>query len=172
MPHFPSDLDRAPHSGAPLSRRAFLQVASLAAGAAVVVSPRRGDAQPRPVQSMVIYKDPGCGCCNAWVDHVKAAGFAVTERDTTDMASVKASFGVPDALGSCHTARVGNYVIEGHVPADLITKLLREQPAAARGLAVPGMPIGSPGMEQGNRKDRYDVLLFDKAGKTRVYATR
>jgi hypothetical protein len=102
---------------------------------------------------------------------VKQAGFAVTVRDIADMASVKASFGVPDALGSCHTAKVGPYVVEGHVPADLIKRLLREQPAG-RGLAVPGMPMGSPGMEQGGRKDAYDVLLFDKAGKTKVYASR
>jgi hypothetical protein len=87
------------------------------------------------------------------------------------MATVKASMGVPDALGSCHTARVGSYTIEGHVPADLIRKLLAEKPVA-RGLAVPGMPMGSPGMEQGGQKDRYDVLLFDKAGKTKVFASR
>lgn len=127
-------------------------------------------AQPA-IKDMTVYKDPNCGCCSQWVDHVKKAGFTVTVRDTADMDSVKASFGVPNALASCHTARVGNYAIEGHVPADLIVKLLKEQPAG-RGLAVPGMPVGSPGMEMGSRKDAYDVLLFDKAGKTRVYASR
>lgn len=153
-----------------LSRRAFLRAAAVTAGGVVLVHPAWTEAQP--ARSVVtVYKDPNCGCCELWVDHLKAAGFAVTVRDTSDMASVKASFGVPEALGSCHTARAGSYTIEGHVPADLIRKLLAEKPVA-RGLAVPGMPIGSPGMEQGSRKDRYDVLLFDKTGRTKVYASR
>lgn len=153
------------------SRRAFLSTAALTLGGLLVA--RSADAAlPAPqVRSMTVYKDPNCGCCQEWVLHVKKAGFVVTVRDTADMQSVKASFGVPDALGSCHTARVGAYVVEGHVPADLILRLLKEQPAG-RGLAVPGMPMGSPGMEQGGRKDAYDVLLFDKAGKTKVYASR
>ena len=120
---------------------------------------------------MTVYKDPNCGCCKAWVAHVQKAGFAVTVRDTADMESVKASFGVPAALQSCHTARVGSYTIEGHVPADLIQKLLSERPVA-RGLTVPGMPVGTPGMEMGARKDAYDILLIDKAGRTTVYASR
>lgn len=90
----------------------------------------------------------------------------------TDMNTVKRSFGVPVALESCHTARIGRYTIEGHVPADLISRLVKENVATARGLAVPGMPVGSPGMEMGNQKDRYDVILFDATGKTRVYASR
>lgn len=152
------------------SRRAFLRTAALVAGGFALARPALAAAQPAlPV--MTVYKDPNCGCCELWIEHVKEAGFSVTVRDTADLPIVKASMGVPDALGSCHTARVGTYTIEGHVPADLIKKLLAEKPVA-RGLAVPGMPIGSPGMEQGNRKDRYDVLLFDKAGKTRVYASR
>jgi len=120
---------------------------------------------------MTVYKDPNCGCCAQWVTHVRKAGFTVTVQDTADMDSVKVSFGVPAPLQSCHTARVGRYSIEGHVPADLIQRLLKEAPEA-RGLAVPGMPVGSPGMEMGARKDRYDVLLFDKAGRTTVFATR
>lgn len=150
------------------SRRGFLQTAALAVGG-LVFAPR-AQAQA-PVRAMTVYKDPNCGCCEQWVDHVKKAGFAVTVRDTADMDSVKASFGVPSGLSSCHTARVGSYTIEGHVPADLIVKLLKEQPVG-RGLAVPGMPMGSPGMEQGGRKDAYDILLFDKTGKTRVFASR
>ena len=122
---------------------------------------------PTPI---TVYKDPNCGCCTKWVAHMRAAGFAVTVHDMTDMTTVKRSMGVPAALESCHTARVGRYTIEGHVPADLITKLLADQPAA-RGLAVPGMVTGSPGME-GDRKDPYEVLLFDAAGTTRVYARR
>ncbi|HEY0930536.1 MAG TPA: DUF411 domain-containing protein [Gemmatimonas sp.] len=153
-------------------RRAFLQRAAtlvgiLAVGRTALAQPA---AQPAAM-AMTVYKDPNCGCCSQWVDHVKKAGFTVTVRDSDDMPGVKASFGVPSALHSCHTARVGSYAIEGHVPADLIVKLLKEQPAG-RGLAVPGMPVGSPGMEMGSRKDAYDVLLFDKAGKTRVYASR
>ncbi len=170
----------------PPNRRAFLfaaaqlGVASLAtASLATLVGARALVAQPASKRAvagaalppMTVYKDPNCGCCTEWVSHVRKAGFVVTVRDTADMSSVKASFGVPSALESCHTARVGAYAIEGHVPADLIQKLLREQPVA-RGLAVPGMPMGSPGMEQGAQKDAYDVVLFDKAGKTRVYASR
>ncbi len=165
----------------PASRRAFLRAAAQlgVASLVTVVGSRVLTAQPAPkrvaagapLPPMTVYKDPNCGCCTEWVTHVRKAGFVVTVRDTADMASVKASFGVPSALESCHTARVGAYAIEGHVPADLIQKLLREQPVA-RGLAVPGMPMGSPGMEQGSQKDAYEVVLFDKAGKTRVYASR
>ncbi len=166
----------------PPNRRAFLLAAAQlgVASLATVIGARVLDAQPAApkgtvvgatLPTMTVYRDPNCGCCTDWVSHVRKAGFTVTVRDTADMASVKASFGVPSALESCHTARVGAYAIEGHVPADLIQKLLREQPVA-RGLAVPGMPIGSPGMEQGAQKDAYDVILFDKVGKTRVYASR
>lgn len=131
-------------------------------------------AEPLAEQSapaMTVYKDPDCGCCTEWVKHVRKAGFAVTVRETRDTDTVKRSFGVPAALVSCHTAQVGSYVVEGHVPADLIKKLLQEKPVA-RGLAVPGMPVGSPGMEMGSRKDPYDVVLFEKSGKTSVYASR
>ncbi|HYW32019.1 MAG TPA: DUF411 domain-containing protein [Gemmatimonas sp.] len=121
-------------------------------------------------RTIVIYKDPNCGCCKEWVTHMKAAGFVATVHYTADMATVKRSMGVPTSFESCHTARVGSYTIEGHVPADVIEKLLREKPVAL-GLAVPGMPMGSPGME-GPRKDKYDVMLFEKNGKSRVYASR
>ena len=175
------------HADSPLppTRRAFflaaaqLGLASFATAAATVIGTRSLGAQPAATRTaagvalppMTVYKDPNCGCCAEWVSHVRKAGFVVTVRDTADMSSVKASFGVPSALESCHTARVGAYAIEGHVPADLIQKLIREKPVA-RGLAVPGMPQGSPGMEQGAPKDAYEVLLFDKAGKTRVFASR
>lgn len=169
MPSFPN-----PEGVAAASRRAFLRTTALTLGGVLFARPVLAEAateSPAAPVPIIVYKDPNCGCCEQWVAHVKQAGFAVTVRDTSDMAMVKASMGVPDALGSCHTARVGSYTIEGHVPADLIKKLLAEKPVA-RGLAVPGMPIGSPGMEQGGQKDRYDVLLFDKAGKTKVYASR
>ncbi len=174
-------MSQHPDASLPPSRRAFLATAAQLglASLATVVGAKMLGAQPAPKKAvagaalppMTVYKDPNCGCCTEWVNHVRKAGFVVTVRDTADMSSVKASFGVPSALESCHTARVGAYAIEGHVPADLIQKLLREQPVA-RGLAVPGMPQGSPGMEQGAPKDAYDVVLFDKAGKTRVYASR
>jgi hypothetical protein len=122
-------------------------------------------------RAITIYKDPNCGCCAEWVKHLGKAGFVTTVRDMTDMVTVKRSFGVPVALESCHTARIGRYTIEGHVPADLIVRLVAEQ-SPARGLAVPGMPVGSPGMEMGGQKDKYDVLAFDATGKTRVYASR
>jgi hypothetical protein len=124
---------------------------------------------PKPVP-VTVYKSPTCGCCGKWVEHMRANGFEVTVNDMPDVAPVKDKQGVPTALRSCHTAIVGGYAIEGHVPADLIKKLLQEKPKAA-GLAVPGMPMGSPGMEGGS-KDTYNVVLFDHAGKTSVYATR
>jgi hypothetical protein len=117
-----------------------------------------------------VYKSPTCGCCAKWNEHMKANGFAVTSNDMPDMASIKDKNGVPAPLRSCHTAIVGGYVIEGHVPADVIKKLLRERPQVA-GIAVPGMPMGSPGME-GPTKDTYQVVSFDKKGATTVYATR
>jgi hypothetical protein len=117
-----------------------------------------------------VYKDPNCGCCNNWVEHLKQHGFAVETTDMHDLSQLKQQHGIGRELQSCHTALVGDYAIEGHVPADLIHKLLKEKPAVA-GLAVPGMPIGSPGME-GAISERYAVLSFDKTGKTAVYAER
>lgn len=119
---------------------------------------------------MMVYKDPNCGCCKTWVTLMRNAGFEISARDTADMPAIKQRYKVPEALGSCHTALVGGYVVEGHVPADLITRLLKEKPKVL-GLAVPGMPIGSPGME-GGTKEAYDVLTFDAAGKTTVFARR
>lgn len=169
---FPAVTDPSERSR-PESRRRFLDraVQALAAVAGLpVLADRAAALQAQAAREVTVYKDPNCGCCTAWAKHVRAAGFTVTERETDDLGSVKAAMGVPRALESCHTARIGGYVVEGHVPADLIAKLLRERPEG-RGLAVPGMPIGSPGME-GGRPERYDILLFDKAGRTRVYATR
>ena len=132
-----------------------------------------GAARPRAVHAheekptIIVYKDPNCGCCTAWVDHLKANGFSVTVHDVRDRAPHKKKLGVPERLASCHTAVVDGYTIEGHVPASEIKRLLAERPRAT-GLAVPGMPEGSPGMETGKR-DPYDVLLFDKDGKASVY---
>lgn len=109
---------------------------------------------------MLVHKDPSCGCCGAWVQHVEASGFRARVVETAAMEAVKARLGVPAALGSCHTAEVGGYVVEGHVPAAAIRRLLETRPAA-RGLAVPGMPVGSPGMEvTGMAPQTYEVILF------------
>ena len=126
---------------------------------------------PAPAPPAVtVYKSASCGCCNSWVEHLRSAGFVVTAYNTDDLGSVMTSMGVPAQLGSCHTARVGDYVIEGHVPADLIRKLLTEHPAIL-GLAVPGMVTGSPGMEGPNPR-HYDVIAWTREGKTSVYARR
>lgn len=118
---------------------------------------------------ITVYKSPTCGCCSKWVKHLKQNGFDVIAKDVRDMVPYKVRGGVTPELASCHTAFVDGYVIEGHVPASDIKRLLQERPAA-KGLAVPGMPIGSPGMEQGNRKDRYEVKLIDNEGGTSTYA--
>src|SRR5690606_863960 len=117
---------------------------------------------------MTVYKSPTCGCCVAWIDHVKAHGFTVKAIDVRDVSGVKLANGVTRELASCHTALVDGYVIEGHVPAADIKRLLKERPAVT-GLAVPGMPMGSPGME-GPVTQRYNVVSFDKSGKTRVFS--
>jgi hypothetical protein len=119
----------------------------------------------------MVYKSPTCGCCGKWVEHMREAGFKVETTDVEDVAAVKKKFGLPAGLGSCHTAIVDGYVVEGHVPAEEVKRLLEERPEVA-GLAVPGMPIGSPGMEQGDRVDSYEILTFDSEGRTTVYATR
>jgi hypothetical protein len=128
-------------------------------------------AAPKNLPKVTVYKSATCGCCAKWNEHMKAAGFDVTSNDLPDVTPVKDKNGVPLPVRSCHTALVGPYVVEGHVPADLVKKLLAEHPAGVVGIATPGMPTGSPGME-GPTKDTYNVVTFDKAGKTTVYATR
>jgi len=116
-----------------------------------------------------VYKSPTCGCCSAWSEHLKENGFEVELVDTNDMPTVKVALGVPYELGSCHTAEVGDYLVEGHVPADDIKALLSEAPSGVRGLAVPNMPIGSPGMETpGMAPESYDVIAFDEQGGRRT----
>jgi len=140
------------------TRRAF--VAGLM-GAAVAGPLRAAEGLPK----VTVTKDPSCGCCSGWVDHLKQAGFPVAVIETSEISSVKTRLGVPRALASCHTAEVGGYVIEGHVPAASIKRLLAEKPQAV-GLAVPGMPVGSPGMEvEGMEPDTYEVVLFEPAGQ-------
>lgn len=118
--------------------------------------------------AIVVYKTPTCGCCSGWVEHLRQAGFTVDARDVRDLMTVKRDAGVPVAMSSCHTAIVDGYVVEGHVPAEHIARMLAERPAIA-GIAVPGMPIGSPGME-GPNPEPYQVLTFSHDGSTGVFA--
>jgi hypothetical protein len=114
-----------------------------------------------------VYKSASCGCCTGWVDHLKASGFAVNVQNVANPSEYREKYGMPDALGSCHTGMVQGYAIEGHVPGSEIKRLLAEKPRA-KGLAVPSMPMGSPGME-GPRNDPYDVLLVQTDGRTSTY---
>lgn len=124
--------------------------------------------QPSDAADIVVYKSPTCGCCKAWVDHLKQNGFTVAVHDRLNMDPVKREMGVPGRLQSCHTAQVGDYVIEGHVPAADIVRLLKEK-LPVKGLTAPGMPQGSPGME-GPVSEPYEVLAFQSDGRTSVYA--
>jgi len=147
---------------ASISRRTFVGLA-IASGLAVVNG--SGAFATNAVATIDVYKSPSCGCCGAWVDHVRKEGFKVRVTETEDLEPVKTKAGVPPDLQSCHTSFVEGYVIEGHVPAREIQRLLKERPAGA-GLAVPGMPSGSPGMEQGARKDPYQVVLFSPSRRS------
>jgi hypothetical protein len=151
-----------------LNRRRF--VGAALAGGAGLLSFRSLIATP-VAEKLTIYKSPTCGCCGKWVDHVKAYGFQTEVHDVEDINAIKTKHGVPANLTSCHTALVDRYVVEGHVPADVIQKLLKEKPAVV-GIAAPGMPVGSPGMEMGARKDAYEIVAFLKNGKTSVFAKR
>lgn len=159
-------LDASRDSPARSGRRGLL----LAALAAAVAAPTLGvrpafAARARPL--VEVWKSPTCGCCGAWVEHMQAAGFEVRIHDVGNTAA-RARAGLPAKYGSCHTALVDGYVVEGHVPAADVKRLLAERPAAL-GLAVPGMPIGSPGMEQGDLREPYDVLLIARDGAASVW---
>jgi hypothetical protein len=150
----------------PLTRRRMMQ-----GGAAFSVLPfaRSARAAPSGLPAMTIYRDPGCGCCGNWAALARRAGFATRVIDSPDMAGIKRRLGVPRSLEACHTAVVGGYVIEGHVPFDRIAGLLARHPRGIRGLAVPGMPLGSPGMEvPGAPREPFQVFAFDAAGHTTV----
>jgi hypothetical protein len=140
-----------------------------AGAAATVLLPALASADAAPI-AVTVYKDPSCGCCKKWVSHLSASGFAPVAHDRSDMEALKNSLGVPAALRSCHTAVTGRYLIEGHVPAADVKQLLATKPKGVLGLAVPGMPSGSPGMETGT-VERYDVIAFSADGKKRVFAT-
>ena len=138
--------------------------------AAALTSMGAGAAQRSQQPVIEVFKSPTCGCCSQWIDHMRANGFTVRATNRDDMTAVKASHRVPDQVQSCHTGVVDGYVIEGHVPAADVHRLLKERPAVA-GVAVPGMPIGSPGMEvEGAKAQPYNVMSFDTQGVTRVFA--
>lgn len=127
-------------------------------------------AMAAPVRALTVYKTPTCGCCGGWVAHMRRNGFAATVIEQADLTPVRRRLGVPDAVASCHTAVIDGYALEGHVPATDVLRLLAERPQAA-GLAVPGMPLGSPGMEvPDGTRDAFDTLLILRDGRTRVFA--
>lgn len=145
-----------------MKRRIFLN-AVLVAGAL----PLWSHAAKKP--AITVYKTPSCGCCHEWVAHLRKNGFEVTTHDVPDTSPYRSRFGVPKELASCHTGVIDGYALEGHVPAADIRRLLAERPKA-RGLSVPGMPVGSPGMEvEGTRRDAFDVVLFADDGSRKVW---
>ena len=156
-----------------LSRAALLALAPLGLAACertVEPAPAAATAVPGPFAQ--VWKTPTCGCCKAWVEHLQSAGFTVQTRDVPSTDAMRAELGMPVAMASCHTALIGGFVVEGHVPAREIQRLLAEPRAATAdvlGLSVPGMPIGSPGMEMGEQRDKYNVMLVLKNGQSRVY---
>ncbi len=161
-----SPIDPFPlRAGTAPSRRLFM--AGLAAALATAAWPAR--AAPGGLPQVEVFKNPSCGCCGAWVDHLKAAGFPVKVNEVPDTAVARKQQGMPEKFGSCHTARVGGYVLEGHVPAQDVKRLLATRPQAL-GLAVPGMPAGSPGMEAGGHRDAFQVLLIDRRGQATEFA--
>jgi hypothetical protein len=138
--------------------------------AALLAVQLTSSAQQKPVVS--VYKSPACGCCSLWVEHMKANGFELKVQDVDDINALKQKFGIAPEISSCHTSQVDGYVIEGHVPASAVQRLLKERPKVA-GLTVPGMPAGSPGMEvPSGLKQPYSILTFDGSGKTTVYERR
>lgn len=143
-----------------LTRRKF------AAGVALLPFLAHPGRAQTALPKMTVTKDPNCGCCGSWIKYLRANGFSVDIVDTTDMDRIKVGLGVPAALQSCHTAEIGGYVIEGHVPADTIRRLLTERPQAT-GLAVAGMPASAPGMDVPGATDVYDVTLFGASGQNR-----
>lgn len=157
-----------------LTRREWITALARALGAGAALGallPLAGHAEvPGAPPKITVYKDPSCGCCTKWVAHLRAAGLEPDVHDRTDMDALKDSLGVPSALRSCHTAVMDRYVIEGHVPASDMQRLVTAAPKGIVGIAVPGMPAGSPGMEVPGRTDRYDVIAFAGDGTTKLFA--
>ena len=154
-------------------RNIHVVLASVIAASAISWAALRAEPQSTNANSKVlVYKSPTCGCCTLWTEHLRANGFQVESQNVSDarLLALEQEAGIGDDLASCHTAKVGGYVVEGHVPAADIQRLLKERPSIT-GLAAPGMPMGSPGMEQGGRKDPYNVIAFTKGGRRSVFAS-
>ena len=157
-----------------MTRRSMLVALARSLGAGAALSAllpftSRADAMAAPT-TITVYKDPSCGCCTKWVAHLRSAGLHPDVHDRADMDALKNSLGVPSALRSCHTAVAGRYVIEGHVPASDVKRLLTGAPKGILGIAVPDMRAGAPGMEVPGRADRYDVIAFAADGTTKLFA--
>ena len=161
----PRNADAAPPADAVEATQA--SPAASGEGAAQEVIYASGQEAP----SVTVWKSPSCGCCSKWIEHLEAAGFQVDARDVQSLVAVKQEHGIASEHQSCHTALVEGYVVEGHVPADVVARMLEEEPDI-RGVAVPGMPIGSPGMEVGDQKQPYDVLALTHDGQAVVYESR
>jgi hypothetical protein len=148
-------------------RRMTIPRRSLALLALAAIAPAARAQAPLRLQ---VWRDANCGCCHHWVEHMRQSGFAVEDTIVQSVGAVRRMLGTPSDLLSCHAAMVGGYVLEGHVPAGAVRRLLAERPPGVRGLAVPGMPVGSPGMEvPGEAPDSYEVVAFDAAGGRRVF---
>ena len=171
-------------------RRTLLKIASLGGisfglvacqRATDVISPATAQVISRPNSEPVqmslalkaeVWKTPTCGCCKAWIEHLEREGFTVQANDVQSTGAIRTKLGIPDDMGSCHTALIGGFAVEGHVPAREIKRLMAEQPSFGKtvvGLSAPGMPVGSPGMETDGKRDKYDVMLVLKNGQHRVY---
>ncbi len=154
-----------------ITRRTTLKAVGIALGATILTHPKVGSTSS-PDKAVTVWKTPNCGCCKDWVIHLREAGFQVVTNDVSDTAPIRQKLGLPAKFGSCHTAQVGGYVLEGHVPAQDVKRLLREKPVAM-GLAVPGMPVGSPGMEMQDDmlgvRDAFDVVLVNADGSSRIF---
>jgi hypothetical protein len=154
-------------------RNMYFVVASVIASSAIGWAALRAEPQAKDAnRTVLVYKSPTCGCCTLWTEHLRANGFQVEAQNVSDarLLALEQEAGIGDDLASCHTAKVGGYVVEGHVPATDIQRLLKERPPVT-GIAVPGMPLGSPGMEQGGRKDSFNVIAFSKGGRRSVFAS-
>lgn len=139
-------------------------------GCAIAQTPQAQTAAETAINAeLTVFRSPTCSCCHKWIEHMEAAGFTVKDKITEDMTAIKAQYGVPASLASCHTTIADGYVIEGHIPAEDVQRLLAEKPEVA-GIAVPGMPIGSPGMESGSYVEPYTVFSFTESGETATFA--
>ena len=154
----------------PFASIKFWFLSTIIAGFVVAACSTVGiDGQSAIAAELTVFRSPTCGCCSLWIDHMEQAGFTVRDEVTEDMTAVKQEYRLPQNLASCHTTLADGYVIEGHIPAADVQRLLAEKPDIA-GIAVPGMPIGSPGMESGNYVEPYTVFSFTDTGETAAFA--